>query len=138
MKRAGFFGFSRRAIQARGELELVRCANCKAVSAVFILGAVVATERWFGVVNLDRLFFQVRVSHVDNEVVIDGIASTQAENRTVASRDARRAIFIVGRRLVPSQTGTQDPLLVQLIRSTDGVCPGIVPILLFGDGAKQR
>jgi hypothetical protein len=56
----------------------------------------------------------------------------------VAGRNAWRAVVVVGRRLVDGEAGTQGPLLVHLVGRTNGVGPGVMPVLLFGDGLNGK
>lgn len=79
------------------------------------------------------LFFEVRVSGVDGQIVGRAPTYTKADCLTVASGDANRTISVVGRRLVNRQAGTQGPLLVDFIRRTNSRSPGVVPVLLFFD-----
>ncbi|MNP02543.1 hypothetical protein D3C76_943980 [compost metagenome] len=107
------------------------------MSAVLVLGLVAA----FGgadLVDLDVFFPQVGIGYVDGHIVVRAPASTQAEYLTIASRNAWRAVVVVGRRLVDGKAGAQYPLLVDFVRRTNGMSPGVVPILVFLDGLECR
>ncbi|SPO60043.1 protein of unknown function, partial [Pseudomonas inefficax] len=111
------------------------------MSAVLVLGLVAAFQRTFRrrvrlIVDLGVLFPQVGVGDIDGHVVVRAPTGTKADRFTVTGRNARRAIMVVGGRLVDGEACTQGPLLVHLVGSTNGVCPGVVPVLLFGDGLQ--
>src|SRR5690606_23803986 len=56
--------------------------------------------------------------------------------RPVTGRNPRRAVGVVGRALIEGKTGTEVPLLVQLVGGAYGVGPSVMPILFLGDSTE--
>src|SRR5476651_177059 len=116
--------------------EAVSDGRTEAVCAVLVVAAVSPFGRACQV-YADFFFMQVRVGHVDGDFFRRAPGRANAVDLAVARRDTHRAVYVVGWRLVDGETAAQGPLFVDFVGRADGVGPGVVPVLLFNNGADR-
>src|SRR5690606_36091145 len=115
--------------------EAVADRGAQTVRAVLVACAVGATGGT-DVIHVHRFFLQVGVGQIDGHVLIRAPAGANAEDGAVARGNAGRTVDVIGRRLVDGATGAQRPLRIELVRQTNCMSPGVVPVLILDDGGE--
>src|SRR5690606_38933191 len=115
--------------------EAVADRGAQTVRAVLVACAVGATGGT-DVIHVHRFFLQVGVGQIDGHVLIRAPAGANAEDGAVARGNAGRTVDVIGRRQVDRDTGAQRPLRIELVRQTNCMSPGVVPVLILDDGGE--